>query len=72
MIICGGGVPQGGGGRDDGGVYDPSTDSWDLLPRPPIEGRERHAAVWTGEAMIVWGGHDEREFSDGVSFSPNR
>ena len=42
-----------------GGRYDPSTDRW--LPTSTTnapDGRELHTAVWTGSAMIVWGGLD--------------
>jgi len=42
-----------------GGRYNPGTDSW--LPtsttNAPV-GRDSHTAVWTGSAMIVWGGFD--------------
>jgi len=42
-----------------GGRYNPSTDSWvatSTINAP--DGRELHTAVWTGSAMIVWGGLD--------------
>jgi hypothetical protein len=42
---------------DNGGRYDPGTDSWratTLINAPT--GRFRHTAVWTGSEMIVWGG----------------
>jgi N-acetylneuraminic acid mutarotase len=42
-----------------GGRYNPSTDRW--LPTSTTnapDGRELHTAVWTGSAMIVWGGLD--------------
>jgi N-acetylneuraminic acid mutarotase len=40
-----------------GALYDPTTDSWTAIsntnaPTP----RDRHASVWTGDKMIVWGG----------------
>lgn len=42
---------------NDGGRYDPATDSWKPLsvanaPYP----RQEHAAIWTGKEMLVWGG----------------
>jgi len=42
---------------DDGGRYDPLTDSWTPIYRngPPLP-RSMHTAVWTGTEMIVWGG----------------
>jgi hypothetical protein len=43
---------------DNGGVYDPSTDTWTIIPPSPCAPCPRHEAiaVWTGKAMIVWGG----------------
>lgn len=41
----------------DGGLYDPASDTWtptNLAGAP--EGRARLASIWTGEEMIVWGG----------------
>ena len=40
-----------------GGLYDPATGAWtptSLAGAP--SGRIRHAEVWTGQEMIVWGG----------------
>jgi hypothetical protein len=41
----------------DGAAYDPVADSWREISRAPIPGRVGYSAVWTGEEMIVWGGH---------------
>ena len=46
-----------GGVGNDGGIYDPMTDTWQPtsltnVPQP----RFVHTAVWTGIRMIVWGG----------------
>jgi hypothetical protein len=38
----------------DGMAYDPARDSWRILPDGP--GRHKHAAVWTGRQLIVFGG----------------
>lgn len=48
---------MGGGLENTGGRYDPAMDSWTATsamgaPSP----RFNHTAVWTGGAMIVWGG----------------
>ena len=42
---------------NDGGRYNPGTDSWTTtsLANAP-HARDSHTAVWTGEKMIVWGG----------------
>ena len=47
-------------GKNTGGRYSPSTDTWTVTSatRPPIE-RHAHTAVWTGDEMIVWGGSDD-------------
>jgi N-acetylneuraminic acid mutarotase len=40
-----------------GGRYNPSTDTWSATATtgaPSI--RQKHAAVWTGSRMIIWGG----------------
>ena len=62
MIVWGGmgALPQGGNGNaffNDGGEYDPSTNTWALINNvgAPIP-RSHHVAVWTGTKMIVWGG----------------
>src|SRR5262249_4156668 len=42
---------------NDGGRYDPSTDTWAAVATigAPQE-RAQHVSVWTGTEMIVWGG----------------
>ena len=46
-----------GGGLADGGLYDPSANSWSPLP---LEGaplsRYFHAGVWTGTELVIFGG----------------
>jgi hypothetical protein len=63
-LIVWGGWDGGNGAFNDGGVYQPATDSWlvSALATPvganvPSQ-RYRHTAVWTGTEMIVWGGRD--------------
>ncbi|MCU0257650.1 MAG: hypothetical protein MUF56_01320 [Solirubrobacteraceae bacterium] len=75
--LYGGGAEFGASGTyplDSGGRYDPALDAWTPTsaagaPSP----RGEHAAVWTGTAMIVWGGHDPRagaSFGDGARYDP--
>ncbi len=61
LLVWGGRVPGGpasGLWTNAGFSYDPVTDQWsqlrldDTTPEP----RAFHSAVWTGSAMIVWGG----------------
>jgi N-acetylneuraminic acid mutarotase len=57
MIVWGG---SSGSGTDlaNGGAYDPIANSWTAIPdgNGAPSARNRHAAVWTGTDMIVWGG----------------
>lgn len=40
-----------------GGSYQPATDSWTTVPTfNAPNARYGHTAVWTGSAMVVWGG----------------
>lgn len=52
VIICCGRQQEVGA---PAGAYDPATDSWRLIPPPPISPSFAEA-VWTGNEMIVFGG----------------
>ena len=76
MIVFGGDLGTGGfevAPTNQGGRYNPVTDSW---VRTPFTGaptpRVYHTAVWTGTAMIVWGGAGTFGAldPDGASFDP--
>jgi len=42
---------------NDGGRYDPVTDTWTPISTVNApSGRLRHTAIWTEQEMIVWGG----------------
>ena len=46
---------------NDGGRYDPRTNTWDATPLSLTyapSGRHYHTAIWTGSQMIVWGGQN--------------
>ena len=57
MIVWGGEVAPGNTGSNDGGKYNPTTDTWTAtsLTNAPAA-RWVHNAVWTGTEMIVFGG----------------
>ena len=57
---------------NQGLAYDPKANRWSPLPRAPLPGRLDPTAVWTGHAMIVWGGHTPAIplFADGAAFRP--
>ena len=61
MIVWGGTGPRPSGGStewNNGGRYDPATNSWAATSTegPVPTARSGHTAVWTGREMIVWGG----------------
>lgn len=78
------GVP---GGEDDGSVsdadpgdgslpvaaalYDPAANRWQTFAVGPLRGRTLHTAVWTGEAMLIWGGSEDVDvLGDGAAYRP--
>ena len=51
-------------------AYNPSTNTWRKLPRPPIWG-DPAFAVWTGHQMIGWGGGGgDSVMNDGAAYNP--
>ncbi|GAB2842570.1 hypothetical protein GCM10022221_47210 [Actinocorallia aurea] len=58
--------------RSDGAAYDPASDRWRVLPAAPLPGRERPILLWTGERVLVFGGHRRTEapLSDGAAYDP--
>ncbi len=76
MIVWGGVVREGKAGERrqlaSGGRYDPATDTWSALtmdgaPTP----REDGVVVWSGRAMLVWGGQrDETPVATGARYLP--
>ena len=74
LIVWGGAVaslPSSGLWSNAGYRYDPVSDSWSTLridgstPSP----RAYHSAVWTGDAMIIWGGESWDESADPPFFT---
>ncbi|WP_433699390.1 Kelch repeat-containing protein [Nocardiopsis sp. CA-288880] len=44
------------------------------LPPAPVDPRQDHSLVWTGQEVLVWGGHGADQhapFSDGAAYSPD-
>ena len=77
MIVWGGyGTYVSGYVRNDGASYRFASDTWKMLSAPPAAlstGRYQHSAVWSGNAMIVWGGYDASStyHADGASYDPS-
>jgi N-acetylneuraminic acid mutarotase len=58
MIVWGGYDYPINNSFDNGGRYNPSTDTWTATSTTGApQGRSNHIAVWTGSQMIVWGGN---------------
>jgi hypothetical protein len=56
-----------------GGRYDPATDSWTTMSTGMNvpEGRYQHAAVWTGNQLLIWGGWNATSyFNTGGRYDP--
>lgn len=59
MIVWGGSDTGTGNPVGDGSAYNPSTDTWRALPTSGApSARLEHAAVWTGEQMLIAGGRN--------------
>ena len=65
MLVWGGLVYGTSEALGDGGAYTPSTNTWANISDldAPSE-RYFHTAVWTGDAMVVWGGYDRSDALD--------
>jgi hypothetical protein len=74
IIVWGGRDAWSGNFLNNGGRYDPATDTWTLgLPTTGApSAREMPTAVWTGTEMIVWGGYDGSNYlNTGARFNPS-
>ena len=83
LLIWGGSETAGSGQPvipPHGLAYDPKANRWSTLPQAPLLGRLDPTAVWTGRALIVWGGQKPATpagsgttyFTDGAAFTPTR
>jgi N-acetylneuraminic acid mutarotase len=82
LLLLWGGSQTTGSGQPvippHGLAYDPKANRWSTLPQAPLLGRLDPTAVWTGRALIVWGGQKPATpagsgttfFTDGAAFTP--
>ena len=74
LLIWGGQVAGTFDYVNDGGRYNPGSDTWtEIPPTPLVNKRGTHAAVWSGSEMIVWGGRNTNggnALADGGRFDP--
>lgn len=58
-VVWGGGPTNNESGLNTGGVYDPSTDSWQSTSTVGAPSSRRNpVALWTGSRVLVWGGRN--------------
>lgn len=56
-----------------GARFNPSTNSWALLPQVNASGRDGCAAVWSGQEVLIFGGlQNEVAFNDMLIYTPPR
>jgi hypothetical protein len=54
LIVWGG--TNGSTSFNNGGIYDPLTNTWEQMPLAGAPGAmAEHTAIWTGQKMILWG-----------------
>ncbi len=74
MLVWGGVVEVTFDYVNNGGRYNPASDTWtEIAPTPVVSRRGTHAAVWTGSEMIVWGGRSTaggNSLGDGGRYDP--
>jgi N-acetylneuraminic acid mutarotase len=64
QMILAGGTASGGTQVGDAFTYDPASNAWAKWNSSSFvreAQRDSHCAVWTGSAMILWGGHDSTQ-----------
>jgi hypothetical protein len=69
LLVWGGGryTSDGFVAAPHGDAYTPATRRWSALPISPLRGRAAPIAVWTGHALLVWGGEGS---TDGAAYTP--
>jgi N-acetylneuraminic acid mutarotase len=71
MVVWGGALDAYPFYGDDGGRYDPISDTWaatSTINAP--EARGSHTAIWTGSRMLVWGGKRLNYLDTGGRYDP--
>ena len=74
MIVWGGSEIWVGPGYANASAFDPASNTWTptVTTGTTPGGRSSHAAVWTGDQMIIWGGaySSTQTYADGAQLSP--
>ena len=71
MVVWGGLASSSGPYLNTGSRYDPATDSWTATStvNAPSARRVRNS-VWTGDRILIWGGHDGAALDTGSRYDP--
>src|SRR5437588_513429 len=74
-MIVWGGASEGGVELNDGGRYNPESDTWSPISNASgLEPRMEPTGIWTGEEFIVFGGMKftggQLSFADGARYNP--
>lgn len=58
--------------RDPGEPFAAADGEWTTMAPSPLEARFAPISLWTGDELIVWGGHDRAgdEYLDGAAYDP--
>lgn len=72
MVVWGGYDPNLGTNVQDGGRYDPATNTWQTITTSGAPtARRYHSAAWVNSKMIIWGGSDSGgEVDTGKMYDP--
>ena len=73
-IIVWGGTNTQGDELSDGGIFDPSNNTWSEIPSDPlVAARHGHAAIWNGRELLIAGGmRGQQTVGDVCAFDPLR
>lgn len=72
MIVWGGRQYAGGTYYNNGGRYDPSTDTWTAISTTNAPSARSAGAFWTGNKMLIWGGWiDTGRLDTGAIYDPS-
>ncbi len=72
LVVWGGsdGRWPGEGLLGDGAAFDPSSDSWRMLPPAPLDPVAPAVAAWTGDEILLWGSIADEGPPSGAAYDP--
>lgn len=58
-------------GRLRGWKYSLEDGDWSELPESPLAARRDFTLVWSGDELLIWGGENGTQYSDGAAYDPS-